>query len=76
MVPGVTDAGYVQLYFGMTPGILVDPWMRDFTTCDTLSIQECKKERECRSTYIKSGYKKNQQAHGTRLNTKRDLRCV
>ena len=28
----VTNAGYVQLYFGLTPGIFSAPWIRDFTT--------------------------------------------
>ena len=27
-----TYAGYVQLYFGTTPGTRVAPWMRDLTT--------------------------------------------
>ena len=26
-------AGYVQLYFGITPGNFSAPWMRDLTTC-------------------------------------------
>ena len=28
----VTNAGYVQVYFGSTPGIFCAPWIRDFTT--------------------------------------------
>lgn len=34
----VTSEGYVQLYFGATPGTFTALWMRDFTTCEILSI--------------------------------------
>lgn len=27
------NPGYVQLYFGATPGIFSAPWILDFTTC-------------------------------------------
>jgi hypothetical protein len=29
----VASAGYVQLYFGTTPGMRSAPCIRDFTTC-------------------------------------------
>ena len=37
-----THAGYVQLYLGVTPGILAAPCMRDLTTWVMAVIDEIK----------------------------------